>query len=670
MAKKKVNVQIPLETINEVEEMEKINSPPEEIVTMPSSKKYSSVDDSSLFDLEQYAPEKSKHILDTNKDKFYNKNIVSPDIEVLDTSSTKLGDEEDLAELAYYYGDDVALPDHFDKYNKVSDTEEIVKDDQKQPRYFRERHPIIAKLSDVVGKAGVERPEVGEEYDPNAPKPISGDTNGRPKKSLSHKFESGVEYLKKTFSEDAQTRDRYARMGGWEGVPIDHIESEFDEVSAKINSSNKDEIVEKIRKLEETQLNYDTTITDDRNKIDELNDNIDKYNREISKLDKLLTITTNSRDVKALIDQREEFENKKVNDQNTISKLTKKINRLEADKKAIDSEKTKYAKAEQDFDKNVNALKTKQRDLILQQTKYSNAVQKGREKFDQKRSLSARLSKYGEGAHEAVGDVFQPGGRGVLRQEWFGAKGFMAQPYKRAYVTSSVVEPVRTKLSNLDAITRQTGSSMGKGAIQSAIEIHPSERINTLGVPGSISKSDIRDRFDYGLTLKKIMPSDVTATVNRGLVPSIMEKKVVPLQMAPSPQQVRYRQVMQADGTILNVPLQQRGSKYSSGIGRIVKNVKDVPVTRTPKSIDAFSVHGLLSGINSIGTMKSNKNILHGGSISLNQFCTNTNNRPVKVDSESRNSKKSSPLINLKFTDNISKNLNKFTKGKKKNKKI
>jgi hypothetical protein len=306
----------------------------------------------------------------------------------------------------------------------------------------------------------------------------------------------------------------------------------------------------------------------------------------------------------------------------------------------------------------------KNRELLA----YQEAVLKGRKIASPRSVIGKKLQSLGEGAETVSSGVY--GGKSFGRGDWFGPKGFLTQPYKQANITSSVVQPVRTRLSNLDAITRSTGAIVGHGMVDAVTTVRANRNIAPFGVPGTVAGA--RKQFEYNIPAKKILPGDVTTNINRDILPSIFSP-VRPVQVAaPALSPMEYKQVVQPDGTIINVPVQQRKSKPFSISLKRFSHKANGPAKVTVKPVGSR----LERGIASVGNLKPMAIDLGGrtnyelGLLSPKKLNINGNikseSKEVEPKKESRKSKKNLPLVNLDSASVISKNLNKMLAKKKK----
>jgi hypothetical protein len=135
---------------------------------------------------------------------------------------------------------------------------------------------------------------------------------------------------------------------------------------------------------------------------------------------------------------------------------------------------------------------------------------------------------------------------------------------------------------------------------------------------------------------------------------------------------MEYKQVVQPDGTIINVPVQQRKSKPFSISLKRFSHKANGPAKVTVKPVGSR----LERGIASVGNLKpmaidlggrtnyelgllTPKKLNISGTIKLES-------KDIEPKKENRKSKKNLPLVNLDSASVISKNLNKMLAKKKK----
>jgi hypothetical protein len=152
------------------------------------------------------------------------------------------------------------------------------------------------------------------------------------------------------------------------------------------------------------------------------------------------------------------------------------------------------------------------------------------------------------------------------------------------------------------------------------IPVKPNKNIAPMGAPGTIYGA--RQQFDYNIPAKRISLLEVSGTARGGNInPDILPS----LYNSPKPTQsvMQYKQVIQPDGTVVNVPVQaqQRKSKlftvsvnrYSKGVkingvraNVVPKSGKNDRLTRGIESVG--NIHGFkFSGIDLVGHKPVNK---------------------------------------------------------------
>lgn len=236
----------------------------------------------------------------------------------------------------------------------------------------------------------------------------------------------------------------------------------------------------------------------------------------------------------------------------------------------------------------------KYRMLILKYDKYVE-IGKARPSL-QRVAIGKKLQALGEGSEMVSSGVYS--GKSFGRGDWFGQKGFLSQPFKQENITRSAVQPVKVATRNLDAITRSTGGSVSRSIID-VTQVRPSRSIAPLGVPGTVAGA--KQRFEYDIPAKKITPGDITTNINRDIMPSIF----APPRQLQAPAQVQ--QVMQQDGTIMEVPVQQRKQKFFTvSVNRFTNKGKNAAGVR---KIDAANI---VTGVDKFKPFKSVKAETHG----------------------------------------------------------
>ena len=249
------------------------------------------------------------------------------------------------------------------------------------------------------------------------------------------------------------------------------------------------------------------------------------------------------------------------------------------DKETNPTKRAQYYKDYKNHDDELERRK-KARDNILKKIKANNdQIDKNRAKQveyqrvlrDEKKRSSTRsqvgkkLQLLGEGAADVQSGVFS--GR-MTKQDWFGEKGFLKAPYKQSTMVSNVTEPVKAKMSRLTDLTTSTGKIVGAGAITAATTVKPNKNIAFMGAPGTVAGA--RQQFDYNIPARKISLLEVSGiskggNVNPDILPSLYD---VPKQQEVSP--LQYKQVVQPDGTVVNVPGTAKSTEIICCIGKQV----------------------------------------------------------------------------------------------------
>lgn len=240
---------------------------------------------------------------------------------------------------------------------------------------------------------------------------------------------------------------------------------------------------------------------------------------------------------------------------------------------------------------------------------YQKILEAEKKRSSTRSQVGKKLRLLGEGAADVQSGVF--GGR-MTKQDWFGKEGFLKYPYKQSTMTMNVTEPVKAKMSRLTDITSSTGKVVGAGAITAATTVKPNKNIAFMGAPGTVAGA--RQQFDYNIPARRISLLEVSGiskggNVNPDILPNLYD---VPKQEQISP--LQYKQVVQPDGTVVNVPVQQRAQKlfavsvnrYPSGIKITGMRVNAVskpfnkPVNKPVKNSNR-----LVRGIESVGTVSN-----------------------------------------------------------------
>lgn len=348
-----------------------------------------------------------------------------------------------------------------------------------------------------------------------------------------------------TGSDGSVTEMEYARRGGYD------------------KGESKAEILEEIESLKKKNEAI-------LNKIKEVDEEILQAKKE-------------KQELKDQLRQHKAGSTQRMNIDSEITRIDREIVRLENRRTAlVDS-----------YEVNLESIR-KYRILIV---KFDQYVEIGRGRPSaQRKALGKKLQALGEGADTVSSGVY--GGKSFGKGDWFGPKGFLSQPFKQANITKSAVEPVRVATKNLDAVTRSTGGSVARSMID-VTQVKPNRNIAPLGVPGTVAGA--KQRFDYDIPAKKITPGDVTTNINRDIMPSIF----TPPKQIQAPAQVQ--QVMQQDGTIMEVPVQQRKQKFFTvSVNRFTNKGKNAAGIR---KIDAANI---VTGVDKFKPFKSVKVESHG----------------------------------------------------------
>lgn len=300
---------------------------------------------------------------------------------------------------------------------------------------------------------------------------------------------------------------------------------------------------------------------------------------------------------------------------------------------------------------------------------YQEAVLKGRKLSSYRSAVGKKLKALGEGPELVTAGVY--GRKTMTNQDWFGPKGFLDQPYKKSNVTGSVIQPIKTRMSNLNAMTRLTGQGVGTGLVDAVTTVRANKNISPFGVPGTVAGA--RKQFDYNIPAKKILPGDVTTNINRDILPSIFS----PIRQVEAPtatlSPLQYKQVVQPDGTIINVPVQQRKSKPFAISLKRFSHKSSGPAKVVVKPVGSR----LERGIASVGNLKPmdidfggrtnyELGLINSKKLNINGVVKKSESKTVEPEKENRKAKKNIPLVNLDSASVISKNLNKMLAKKKK----
>jgi actin-related protein len=424
---------------------------------------------------------------------------------------------------------------------------------------------------------------------------------------------------------------------------------------------------------------YDKGTKEELNaEIKSLSDSNDKLEKQIDDLNSKISIEIGKRDeLKAAYDDETDKEKEKE----LYAKYIRQKNyvtTLENEREALDR---KLSKNKSRMDENRRAISTFDRLVKEQKEKASNWKKAGK-----------KLSKIGE----ATKDVLPAGmyDARLSKVDWFGPKGFLSKPFADKNIQRSAVETVQVKTRNLDNVTRSTGGSVGRSMID-VIPVKPNKNIAPLGAPGTIYGA--RQQFDYSIPAKKISLLEVSGLSKGGNVnPDILPSVYSPLKQQQSVTQ--YKQVIQPDGTVVNVPVpvQQRKSKiYAVSVNRYTKGVQingmKVGATRKSASKDRLTrgiesvgyMHNikftgmkagkspkmdkLVRGVESVGSFNKLSKVVPDAKVTRKQFDVglinvknidlnilgSTKNNVVKTIEpvkEDRKSKKTMPLAKLGFT--------------------
>ena len=387
------------------------------------------------------------------------------------------------------------------------------------------------------------------------------------------------------------------------GNAVGNIKGETAPVGAGTDANYADAIKGGYSGPSRTSLDADIKSYNDTNislqdQIEKIDKQIDKKNAQKEKITKLRDATK---------------------DPTLRAQYTSELSGIQQEIKLLDTQRQRLVDK---VDANKEEIR-KKKDKI---DEYNKAVMAGKKTDSFKSKVREEMRDFSKRGMGLNSGVFSAGIDS--KKDWFGKQGFLSQPFKQENITRSAVEPVKVSTRNLDYITRATGGSVGRSMID-VIPVKPNKNIAPMGAPGTIYGA--RQQFDYNIPVKRISLLEVSGVskggnVNPDILPSLYD---VPKQaQLPEPQ---YKQVIQPDGTVTNVPVpvQQRKSKlftvsvnrYPSGIRITGMRVHAVgkpvvkPVTSKPVKNDSR----LVRGIESVGTV-SNSGIakLNFGSKSSN----------------------------------------------------
>lgn len=268
-------------------------------------------------------------------------------------------------------------------------------------------------------------------------------------------------------------------------------------------------------------------------------------------------------------------------DGKAYAEITREINKLE-------DRKTTY---EAEINKNISTIQQNAR----HSAEYEDAVRRGKSKLAMRNQVGKKLQNMSLGAGEVSSGVYE---KTKVNRDWFGPKGFMSQPYKQANLTQNPVEPVKTKLRNLDSITQNTGSSIGRGMLYGAIA-KPNRNIAPLGVPGggNLSNTNIatlgvsgtvggsRNKFDLTIPSRKLNTAEFATPFHRDFRPDMSSPNV-------SVQTQQYRQVVQADGSVVNVPVDAQYRESKAMIALVRRGTKSSIRQYNNKSFNLGNIGG------------------------------------------------------------------------------
>jgi len=237
------------------------------------------------------------------------------------------------------------------------------------------------------------------------------------------------------------------------------------------------------------------------------------------------------------------------------------------------------------MNENKKDIRERQKDIL----KYEQALVAAKLEKSRKSAIGKKLQNLGEGASMVTSGLYT-GKMGT--GDWFGPKGFMSQPFKRSSITQNVV--TAPSVQNLSYITKSTGSKVGREMTEGITTIRADKRLEPMGMPGTVYGA--RARFDYGVPAQRISLIDASGgTLRRDIfVPQQPAYQQTSQQM---PQQ--YKQVIQPDGTIVNVPVPAVANYRTpkSTITLVKRGVKS--------SAKPVEYHGMLKrGMNNVGSFK------------------------------------------------------------------
>lgn len=262
-------------------------------------------------------------------------------------------------------------------------------------------------------------------------------------------------------------------------------------------------------------------------------------------------------------------------------------------------EKSELRDIVNDYDRDIRSLE-KKRDAIIERIRENNEmVSKRRKAIDdyerakiKGKQLGGFTTKYGkklqalgEGASTVTSGLYA-GKMGT--GDWFGSKGFMKYPFVDKNVRQNVVSA--PGLQNLSYITRSTGSKVGRDLAEGITTIRADKRIEPMGMPGTVYGA--RAKFDYGIPARRISLLDAAG--------GTLRKDIFAAQQ-PASQEVpqQYKQVIQPDGSIVNVPV-TAVAHY-----RTPKSMITLVKRGVKSSVKPVQYSGMLKrGMNNVGSFK------------------------------------------------------------------